>query len=263
MPFCSQLTLRGIVVSVLIAQLGTTPDYPYKSGTLQATRTIQKAKGGEHTNAHYHDQRRHSDLLQGLGQGTAAAARVNDAVKDPVNGSGPLTVVVTWRVRQGYEQEFETWRREISAAALRFPGHMGIDVILPGTTRGEYVVIFRFDTYQHLRAWQESDIRSELLKKAEPFREREPSYGLESGLEYWFAPSGITPSPPRWKMAIVTVLGVWPVSMLVPWLLNPLIGNLSLTLQALIIAVGIVIVLTWVVMPLLVKILRRWLDGNF
>jgi antibiotic biosynthesis monooxygenase (ABM) superfamily enzyme len=120
----------------------------------------------------------------------------------------------------------------------------------------------RFDTYQHLSAWQESDIRRELLKKAEPFREKEPSYRLESGLEYWFAPSGMPASPPPWKMAIVTVLGVWPVSMLVPWLLNPFIGNLSLPLQALIIAVGIVILLTWVVMPVLVRILRPWLEKN-
>ena len=181
---------------------------------------------------------------------------------DPVNESGPLTVIVTWRVRQGCEQDFEAWRREISAAALRFPGHMGIDVILPGTTRGEYVVVFRFDTYQHLCAWQESDIRRELLKRAEPFREREPSYKLESGLEYWFAPPGIQASPPCWKMALVTVLGVWPVSMLVPWLLNPFIGNLSLALQALLIAVGIVILLTWGVMPLLVRILKPWLEKN-
>lgn len=179
---------------------------------------------------------------------------------DLVNESGPLTVVVTWRVRQGCEPEFEAWRREISAAALRFPGHMGIDVILPGTTRGEYVVVFRFDTYQHLRAWQESDIRRDLLNKAEPFRESEPSYRLESGLEYWFAPPGIPASPPRWKMALVTVLGVWPVSMLVPLLLMPLAGRQPLALQALLIAVGIVILLTWVVMPVLVRILKPWLE---
>jgi len=181
---------------------------------------------------------------------------------DPVNEGGPLTVVVTWRVRQGCEPEFEAWRREISAAALRFPGHMGINVIRPGATRGEYVVVFRFDTYQHLRAWQESNIRRDLLKKAEPFREREPSYRLESGLEYWFAPPGIPVSPPRWKMALVTVLGVWPVSMLVPWLLNPLVGKQPLALQALFIAVGIVILLTWVVMPVLVRILKPWLKNR-
>jgi antibiotic biosynthesis monooxygenase (ABM) superfamily enzyme len=118
-----------------------------------------------------------------------------DAMEDAVQESGPLTVVVTWRVRQGHEGEFEAWRREVSAAALNFPGHMGINVIRPGATPGEYVVIFRFDTYEHLRSWQESDIRRDLLKKAEVFREREPSYHLESGLEYWFAPPGVPVSP--------------------------------------------------------------------
>jgi antibiotic biosynthesis monooxygenase (ABM) superfamily enzyme len=33
------------------------------------------------------------------------------------NDIGPLTVVVTWRVRRGCEEAFEAWRREISAAA--------------------------------------------------------------------------------------------------------------------------------------------------
>jgi antibiotic biosynthesis monooxygenase (ABM) superfamily enzyme len=168
-------------------------------------------------------------------------------------------MVVTWRVRRGCEGEFEAWRQEISAAALAFPGHMGIDVLRPGATPGEYVVIFRFDTYEHLRAWQESEIRRELLKKAEPFRQSEPSYRLESGLEFWFAPPGGPASPPRWKMALVTVVGVWPASLLVPWLLHPFTGNLPAPLTALLIAMGIVILLTWAIMPLLVKILRPWL----
>jgi hypothetical protein len=179
---------------------------------------------------------------------------------EPVTLSGPLTVVVTWRVRPGREQEFEAWRREISAAALRFPGHLGIDVIPPCAKPGEYVVLFRFDTYEHLRAWQESDIHRELLKKAEPFRESVPAYHTESGLEYWFAPPGIAQAPPRWKMALVTVLGVWPVSLLVSWLLMPLINRQPLALQALFMAVGIVFILTWVVMPLLVRIFKPWLN---
>ena len=65
---------------------------------------------------------------------------------------GPLTVVVTWRVRRGREREFEAWRHEMAATALRFPGHMGIDVMRPSGDDPEYVVIFRFDTYAHLRA---------------------------------------------------------------------------------------------------------------
>jgi len=173
---------------------------------------------------------------------------------------GPLTVVVTWRVRQGCGREFGAWRREVSAAALGFPGHMGVNVILPGKEGREYVVIFRFDTYEHLRDWQESDIRRELLKKAEALVEGGPSYQLESGLEYWFVPGGTPSLPPTWKMAVVTVLAVWPVSICVQWLLQPLMGKLPMPLRALLAAVGIVILLTWAVMPVLVRILRPWLQ---
>lgn len=182
-------------------------------------------------------------------------------MENPTYENDPVTVVVTWRIRPGREREFEVWRREISAAALEFPGHMGIDVVLPVGSRREYAVMFRFDTYEHLHAWQESEIRRNLLKKAEPFSENGPSYRLQTGLEYWFAPSDAS-TPPRWKMAIVTVIGVWPVSMVVPWLLNPLIASQSPLLQSLCIAVGIVTFLTWAVMPVLVKILRPWLENR-
>jgi antibiotic biosynthesis monooxygenase (ABM) superfamily enzyme len=38
--------------------------------------------------------------------------------------------------------------------------------------------------------------------------------------------------------------------------------KMSLQLQALFVAVGIVILLTWVVMPLLIRILRSWLQAG-
>ena len=173
---------------------------------------------------------------------------------------GPLTMVVTWRIRKGREREFEAWRHEMSAAEHKSPGFMGSNLILPSGDAREYVVIFRFDTYENLQVWQESDIRRDLLKKAEPFQERDPSYNMECGLEYWFAPPGTAGAPPKWKMSVITVLGVWPVSMLVLWLLNPFIGDLAPPLQALLVAVGIVSLLTWAVMPALVRIFRPWLQ---
>jgi antibiotic biosynthesis monooxygenase (ABM) superfamily enzyme len=167
--------------------------------------------------------------------------------------SGQVTVVVTWHVRQGHEQEFDAWFRDVSAAALKFPGHLGLNVVHPGDQGTEYVIVFRFDTDEHLKAWMESDVRREFLEKAEQFREEQPTYHVERGLEYWFE-TGDTKAPPRWKMAIVTVLGVWPVSILVSSALAPLIGSLPPILQALVVSIGIVCLLTWVVMPLLVKL---------
>lgn len=183
-------------------------------------------------------------------------------VEGMATASSPLTVIVTWRVKKGCERDFESWRREIAAAALKYPGHMGVDVILPHGATAEYVVVFRFDTYDHLRAWQESNTRRDLLKKAEPFREGPPSYRLENGLEFWFRHPDLPARPPVWKMAAVTALGVWPVSMLVPLLLGSLIRGLPAYLQSLLVAIGIVIILTWVVMPVLTKILAFWLTPS-
>lgn len=169
--------------------------------------------------------------------------------------SGQVTVVVTWHVRSGHEQEFDAWFRDVSAAALKFPGHLGLNVVHHDARESEYVIIFRFDTDENLKAWMNSEIRREFLKKAEQFREEQPSYHVERGLEYWFETDGAQ-APARWKMAIITVLGVWPVSILVSKSLAPLIGKLPPILQGFVISIGIVCLLTWVVMPLLVKLFR-------
>jgi antibiotic biosynthesis monooxygenase (ABM) superfamily enzyme len=179
--------------------------------------------------------------------------------------SGQVTVVVTWHVRQGHEQEFDAWFREVSAAALRFPGHLGLNVVHHDTRESEYVIVFRFDTDEHLTAWMNSDVRRDFLAQAEQFREEQPTYHVERGLEYWFETDG-SKAPPRWKMAIITVLGVWPVGILVSNALAPLIGSLPPVLRALMVSVGIVYLLTWVVMPLLVKLfsplLKQRTDGR-
>jgi antibiotic biosynthesis monooxygenase (ABM) superfamily enzyme len=167
--------------------------------------------------------------------------------------SGQVTVVVTWHIRPGHELEFDAWFREVSAAALKFPGHLGLNVVHPGDNGSEYVIVFRFDTDEHLTVWMNSDVRREFLQKAEQFREAQPTYHVERGLEYWFETDGAG-APARWKMAIITVLGVWPVSMLVSDALAPLVGGLPQVLRALAVSVGIVCMLTWIVMPVLVKL---------
>jgi len=179
-----------------------------------------------------------------------------------VSGSEPLTVVATWKVKPGKEAAFEELQREFTRESAKYPGYMGVSVMRNPSPSGEYVVIYKFDSKEHLDAWQESAVRLELLEKAESLRADNVRYQTGYGLEFWFTSPTLSPRPPRWKMAIITVLGVWPVSLLVPSLLKPFIANLPQFLQALLIAVGIVIVLTWVVMPVLVKISRSWLENH-
>ena len=98
------------------------------------------------------------------------------------------------------------------------------------------------------------------LARIEPMVEGESTRRQLDGLEAWFRdPKG--PMPPRWKMALLTFVAVWPVSMAVPAVLNPLIGQrVSDVIFAGAVAAGIVVILTWVAMPLLVRVARAWLN---
>lgn len=99
----------------------------------------------------------------------------------------------------------------------------------------------------------------EWLTRIEPMVGGEATYRQLEGLEAWFRnPDG--PMPPRWKMALLTWIAVWPVSMLVPAILMPLVGpNSPQVFTPGLIAAGIVVILTWVAMPLLVKVAHPWL----
>jgi len=66
--------------------------------------------------------------------------------------------------------------------------------------------------------------------------------------------------PPRWKMAALSWMAVWPVSMLMRTILKPVLGpNFPQILAAELIVAGIVILVHWVAMPLLVKVAHNWL----
>jgi antibiotic biosynthesis monooxygenase (ABM) superfamily enzyme len=185
-----------------------------------------------------------------------------NALHNEVSGPEPLTVVATWKVKSGKEAAFEELQRAFTRESAKFPGYLGVSVMRNPTPSGEYVVIYKFDCQDHLDAWQKSSVRQELLRKAEPLRADAVRYQIGNGLEFWFTSPASSAHPPRWKMAIITALGVWPVSILVPYVLKPYIVNTPQLLQALLIAMGIVILLTWLVMPVLVKIFRSWLENH-
>ncbi len=183
-----------------------------------------------------------------------------NALHNEVSGSEPLTVVATWKVKPGKEAAFEELQRAFTRESAKFPGYLGVSLMCNPTPSGEYVVIYKFDCQDHLDAWQESSVRQELLRKAEPLRADVVRYQIGNGLEFWFTSPTSSAHPPRWKMAIITALGVWPVSILVSSALKPFLASVPELLQAFFIAVGIVIILTWVVMPVLAKIFRSWLE---
>jgi uncharacterized protein len=76
---------------------------------------------------------------------------------------------VTRRVRPGHEALYEQFLDGIISAASEFPGHLGVEVFRPlSATAGEYRIVYRFDSEEHLRAWLDSAEHAAWLERAEP-----------------------------------------------------------------------------------------------
>ena len=145
--------------------------------------------------------------------------------------------------------------------ALPFEGHLGMNVFKPVNTGEPYILVYKFDSGEHLDAWLRSPIRADFVKRAEKMCD-ESSAEHVSGFESWFQLPGARTMvpPPRWKMALVTCCTVWTMGMLLgPLVREPLAIYLPMPLVALVTTAVMVSLLTWVVMPQLTKILRRWL----
>ncbi len=176
---------------------------------------------------------------------------------------GPVTVVISRKIRPGKEAEFEAWLRGVCGEALRFPGHMGVNVLKPSEAgSGEYVLIFRFDSYAHLSAWESSEVRAAWLEKAAPLTEGAPRKQVITGMEHWFAlpgsPRALSP-PPRHKMAVVTWLAIFPLVYVVAPAMNEVAAAAPAVVRTMLTAAILVMLMTYVVMPLMTRIFARWL----
>ena len=67
--------------------------------------------------------------------------------------------------------------------------------------------------------------------------------------------------PPRYKLAVITWLGVYPILTLTLALLGPMMENWPLPLRTLLVTVLLVPLLVYVIFPLLNRAFRGWLLG--
>nr|AFP97335.1 uncharacterized protein [Arhodomonas sp. Seminole] len=175
---------------------------------------------------------------------------------------GPVTVTVARRVRPGRETDYEHWVSGIIHAAERYPGHLGAYVLRPSAhTDNEYVLIYRFDTYAHCRAWERSEERQRWIEQLDDMVEGEAAIKKVTGLEFWFdlpeVPAAAKPSPH--KMVVTLIVVVYLLLSVVKWVLSPLISGLSAAVQLFIVVAVQVALLTYLVMPRVTRLLKGWL----
>ena len=172
-----------------------------------------------------------------------------------------IHVAITRRVRPGCEAEFQQALREFIEASFSNGAALGANMLVPvpGSNSTEFGILRTFQSQGERDAFYDSSLFKAWAERAKAFTIGEPVYRQLHGLEAWFR-NPTQPEPPQWKMALLTFIAVWPVSMAVPAILTPLIGrSVSNVVFAGAVAAGIVVVLTWCAMPLLVRFARNWL----
>lgn len=171
------------------------------------------------------------------------------------------SVIFTIRAKPGQEEALADWTHRIVSAARAHPGNVAATVI-DTQYAGEYQVFHHFDSAQTLQSWLDSDERKQLLADAEPILESAPTRQLETGLETWFQlPSqqrAMVP-PPRWKMWLTSVVAIYPLVLAFQAWLAPKMLRWPLELRAAVLPLVILTLMTFVVMPVVTRVLTPWL----
>lgn len=133
---------------------------------------------------------------------------------DTEQASKEVTVVVNIRIKPGCEKDYDGWLERFLILQRKVPGYLGTTAIMEtGTDSSVRHMIHRFRDKASLEAWENSE---KLHKLTEVNQYSTPYLQKATGLETWFSLpdlKAIVP-PPQWKMAIVTFIGAYCISLL-------------------------------------------------
>jgi hypothetical protein len=175
----------------------------------------------------------------------------------PAAPAQPVTVTVARSVAPGREADFEDWSADLTRAASSHRGFLGAGLLRPGHVGEPWHVVFRFDTAEHLHAWEASADRAAVLAAGEDLVDATHVHRV-TGLETWFAlPSRTAPAPPRWKMFVVSVTAIYTLQVAFNLALQP--AGLPMVLRVAVVAVAVTALMTWLVMPRAARLLEHWL----
>lgn len=174
-----------------------------------------------------------------------------------------VTGIIVHEPRPEAHAEYERWLGEIREACRQFPGYLSTDVMRPVDGHDCYTTVIRFKGVEQLRAWIESDVRRDFLQRIEHALKQGDRYVIKTGLDFWFAqPTPAAPPPKRWKQFLLTLSAIFPLTVVVPWLLGPLLGGegvAAVLAGKFLVAAAIVYLMVYLIMPRYTRLVAKWL----
>jgi antibiotic biosynthesis monooxygenase (ABM) superfamily enzyme len=173
----------------------------------------------------------------------------------------PVTIVVRRKVRPGREKDYEAWLDRLTrGVAEGFAGYLGAEFHRPASPGAAYRSVFRFDSVDHLDAFERSDFRQRMLAEAAPIFAADAAWERMTGLEFWFDPPPGTkvPQPSPHRMALVLIAVVFALVLVLNLTLGPLMTGWPLPLRVLVTVTIQVCLMTYLIMPRLTPLIARF-----
>lgn len=173
-----------------------------------------------------------------------------------------VAFIITHTIKPGAENRYEDWLAEILRAVSNVPGYIGREIFRPAHGSRKYTSILRFDSLDGLNAWADSETRKSYVNQVNHLLEKGDQVEIRTGVDFWFTPEGIKPPKP-WKQFLLTLSAVYPLSLIIPRLLRPLISIAPPLghelIRGLLMAAILTALLTFVIMPRYTRLVKRWL----
>jgi antibiotic biosynthesis monooxygenase (ABM) superfamily enzyme len=187
---------------------------------------------------------------------------VRAAPAAPVEGGASVvTVSIHRRAKPGREREFEAVLSEVLADAAASPHARGASMLAPHGSPAEYQVLLHFDSESARRAWMDSDVHRRARERIELLSEGRASLDVFDAQEAWLVQPGVVASaPPRYKVAVLTWLGIYPVITVLLALLGPTLAPFPLPGRSFVLTACAIPLMTWVVMPVVTRVCGSWLN---
>lgn len=165
------------------------------------------------------------------------------------------------RARPGCESEFEHAVREFFRASIT-PGVQGVHLVSPppGSGSRDYGILRSFASEAERTAFYRSPEYLAWEQRAQTLTEGPAQHRVLHGLEAWFRGEGSP--PPRWKMAVLTFAGVYVVTLGLSLALGTRLKDWPLLVAHAAFNLVVVTLLTWAVMPALIRLARPWLHPS-
>jgi len=235
---------------------------PAHSGD-QTWTLIQKFKTIELANA-WKESDAHNELMaRNNSPGGAKAVISHESISKDASSGLVATAIVT-NVLPAHVDLFRKWQSRIQKAQVKFPGYQGTYWQPPVLENGtQFTTLLRFETTDALESWMESEERKQLLAEVNEIVASTKFSPVTSSFPGWFPVNPETgKEPPNWKISLLILSVLYPMIMFSIRSILPFFSGTNLALYNFLSTVITMAVVTWVCLPLLIKIFGWWLFPN-